>query len=251
MSYREKLRLPQWQKKRLEVMHRDEWRCIACGDEKTTLNVHHKEYRKGADPWDYPDDNFETLCEPCHAKKHNTTKALDHRVDETAKYNTSKIHGGIKFLCAICMKSTQLQDIIRWALPSMGKYAETIEGFSLLQKIINAAPNPNCPEIVSRFSQSLNPEYRADLFHCLEFYDIIGGGDDPIYETQMALRAVSVSILHRRDREMKDFLRKPGLAHKELMVALSEAKEITTQLRVVGQRTEFYDGDGRHFHLLL
>jgi hypothetical protein len=32
--------------------------------------VHHKTYRKGAEPWDYPDENFVTYCEHCHEEIH-------------------------------------------------------------------------------------------------------------------------------------------------------------------------------------
>ena len=71
LSYREKLRLPQWQKKRLEVMLRDNFSCVRCGDNKISLNVHHKSYEWGKEPWDYPLENFETLCEPCHENHHS------------------------------------------------------------------------------------------------------------------------------------------------------------------------------------
>lgn len=60
-----------WQKKRLEIMQRDEYACVSCGDDQKTLNVHHKTYRKGADPWEYDDDNFVTLCEECHKDMHD------------------------------------------------------------------------------------------------------------------------------------------------------------------------------------
>lgn len=70
-DYYNKLRSPHWQKKRLEIMHRDEFACISCGNKERTLNVHHKTYRKNADPWDYANENFITCCEFCHAAIHN------------------------------------------------------------------------------------------------------------------------------------------------------------------------------------
>lgn len=69
-TYYEKLRSPQWQRKRLEIMQRDNFTCWTCGDTRGTLNVHHKTYRKNTEPWDYEDSNFVTLCEPCHKKSH-------------------------------------------------------------------------------------------------------------------------------------------------------------------------------------
>lgn len=66
-SYREKLLDPRWQKKRLQILERDEWRCIECGDNKSTLHVHHSYYRADAEgPWDYEDHTLITLCGDCH-----------------------------------------------------------------------------------------------------------------------------------------------------------------------------------------
>lgn len=64
-TYSEKLRNPQWQKKRLEIMQRDNFTCRLCGDTETTLNVHHTEYSKW-NPWDVDSDTLFTLCEHCH-----------------------------------------------------------------------------------------------------------------------------------------------------------------------------------------
>jgi 5-methylcytosine-specific restriction endonuclease McrA len=69
MTYGEKLKDPRWQKKRLEIMERDEWICKYCQCKNQTLHVHHKSYEYGSDPWDYVDSNFITLCEICHQKE--------------------------------------------------------------------------------------------------------------------------------------------------------------------------------------
>lgn len=64
MTYSQKLRDPRWQKKRLEVMQRDDFTCLSCGDKGQTLNVHHLKYHHN--PWETPTDLLETLCESCH-----------------------------------------------------------------------------------------------------------------------------------------------------------------------------------------
>jgi len=64
-SYSEKLRDPRWQKKRLCVMQRDGFACRDCGDEKSTLQVHHCRYEKG-EPWEVDDQFLLTLCGSCH-----------------------------------------------------------------------------------------------------------------------------------------------------------------------------------------
>lgn len=68
-EYGEKLRDPRWQKMRLEVMQRDEFACQMCFDTKSTLNVHHRWYVAGRDPWDYPIESLITLCELCHEQE--------------------------------------------------------------------------------------------------------------------------------------------------------------------------------------
>jgi 5-methylcytosine-specific restriction endonuclease McrA len=69
MTYAEKLKDPRWQKKRLEIMQRDEFTCQKCGNKEQTLHIHHKTYEFGNDPWDYEDKNFITLCDYCHSNE--------------------------------------------------------------------------------------------------------------------------------------------------------------------------------------
>ena len=69
-DYYELLKHPKWQRKRLEIMGRDGWKCTVCGDTETELHVHHKEYIWGRKPWEYPDEIFETLCKAHHKKQH-------------------------------------------------------------------------------------------------------------------------------------------------------------------------------------
>lgn len=65
-SYGDKLRNPEWQKKRLLILKRDKFKCQSCGDTKSELHVHHKTYEFGKDPWEYPATNFITYCKICH-----------------------------------------------------------------------------------------------------------------------------------------------------------------------------------------
>lgn len=55
---------PRWQKRRLEIMDRDGFQCIACGDQESELHVHHKRYR--GQPWEAGNDDMQTLCTKCH-----------------------------------------------------------------------------------------------------------------------------------------------------------------------------------------
>lgn len=63
-TYSEKLLDPRWQKKRLEVMKRDHFKCKLCKDGTSTLHIHHKSYN--SEPWTVKNDELITLCEKCH-----------------------------------------------------------------------------------------------------------------------------------------------------------------------------------------
>jgi len=68
-NYIELFKDPRWQKKRLEILERDEWACRLCCDEKTTLHIHHTWYDKNKKPWEYEDHQLITLCETCHEEE--------------------------------------------------------------------------------------------------------------------------------------------------------------------------------------
>lgn len=69
--YAEKLKDPRWQKKQFEILNRDGFLCLICGDYKSTLHVHHRYYINGREPWDYPNHLLATLCDSCHSFKHD------------------------------------------------------------------------------------------------------------------------------------------------------------------------------------
>lgn len=69
-TYAEKLRDPRWQKRRAEICDAAGWRCVQCGDDTEELNVHHKEYLKDHEPWDYHSSYLRCLCRTCHIISH-------------------------------------------------------------------------------------------------------------------------------------------------------------------------------------
>jgi hypothetical protein len=72
---------PRWQKKRLQIMERDEFTCCSCQAEHIPLNVHHKvPYRKNTKPWEYKDDELITICEDCHKKITNIRRECNELV---------------------------------------------------------------------------------------------------------------------------------------------------------------------------
>ena len=75
-AYFEKLQDPHWQKKRLEAMEAANFACASCGDTTTMLHVHHKQYFKGREPWEYEVGQLEVLCKDCHAITHTEEDQL-------------------------------------------------------------------------------------------------------------------------------------------------------------------------------
>jgi hypothetical protein len=63
-NYSRKLSSPLWQKKRLEVLNRDDFTCKICGDKETELHVHHLKYK--GEPHEADLIDLQTLCSHCH-----------------------------------------------------------------------------------------------------------------------------------------------------------------------------------------
>jgi len=92
-SYGELLRDPRWQKRRLEIMNRAGFACEECDDDASTLNVHHKLYRKGAMPWEYPDAELACLCENCHKRHHLHKEIFDALFAELSSHLFDRVIG--------------------------------------------------------------------------------------------------------------------------------------------------------------
>lgn len=73
-NYSELLKDPRWQKKRLEIMQRDGWKCLNCQADNKQLHVHHLYYDYDLYPWEYPDRAYITLCDSCHEEEHSDTE---------------------------------------------------------------------------------------------------------------------------------------------------------------------------------
>lgn len=68
MTYKEQMKSPKWQKKRLEIMQRDNFKCTICGNDKDQLHIHHLYYRPGFKIFDYENESLVTVCNKCHEK---------------------------------------------------------------------------------------------------------------------------------------------------------------------------------------
>lgn len=64
--YQKQLADPKWQRKRLEILQRDNFKCTLCDDDTVELHVHHKKYERGKKAHEYEDSNFTSVCAHCH-----------------------------------------------------------------------------------------------------------------------------------------------------------------------------------------
>lgn len=69
MNYTAKYRDQRWLELAAQIKVRDNGTCQSCGAGKR-LEVHHKVYYPGRDPWDYRDSDLVTLCCWCHVREH-------------------------------------------------------------------------------------------------------------------------------------------------------------------------------------
>lgn len=84
MDYKEQLKRPRWQKKRLEILNRDKFTCQKCQDTETELQIHHLRYDFSKLAWEYENKWLITLCKHCH-------QTIEELKSATAKFNEIKI----------------------------------------------------------------------------------------------------------------------------------------------------------------
>lgn len=112
ISYSERLKNPKWQKKRLAILERDEFTCRGCRSKENTLHVHHSYYKKGADPWDYEDEELVTLCDQCH------------NITELRLTGIRKVIGGRPLLTNKIHQLTQIESLPNGPIGSEWTYAQ-------------------------------------------------------------------------------------------------------------------------------
>jgi len=100
MNYFDKLKSPKWQKKRLQILQRDNFTCTSCGSTETELHVHHLMYDFKKEPWEIDNKLLTTFCTDCHKRRHDLEKLIKRVLSESMsneKYNL--IVGFVMDLC--------------------------------------------------------------------------------------------------------------------------------------------------------
>lgn len=87
MTYSKKLASPKWQRKRLEILNRDNFTCQSCGSDKYELHVHHFKYSNTGKPEDVNDEDLITYCSHCHLITEITKKFSEYKIIEIRTEN--------------------------------------------------------------------------------------------------------------------------------------------------------------------
>lgn len=66
MKYSDQIKDPRWQKFRLFIFERDNYKCRCCNNDKEQLHTHHLYYLPNTMAWDYDAEGVVTVCSTCH-----------------------------------------------------------------------------------------------------------------------------------------------------------------------------------------
>jgi hypothetical protein len=149
-TYSEMLKDPRWQRKRLEILERDEWTCQNCTSTTATLHVHHKVYDRGAAPWEYDDDLLVTYCEECHEKVGDTIRQLTIYAYWLSKDSASRMEDVGELLWALFASGCESEHIAAHDIIKLvGNEAAELVAGKILERLGKKTATPNYPTLSS------------------------------------------------------------------------------------------------------
>ncbi len=151
----------------------------------------------------------------------------------------TRLHRIVAFLCHLALTSGSAQRFLAEQFETLHEAHRWLEGIPLLETILAAAPDPSSNAAVNTFMSDLSESDRRALAH--ETSSLDGISLDGMQAAEQALALLSGTVLQRRDAAIKAELKQPGLTSVRMVELLHEAKEISTLLRGIGQRSEFDD----------
>jgi DNA primase len=149
------------------------------------------------------------------------------------------LHRTVAFLCHLALCSAPAQHFLGEQFETLHDANRWLEGIGLLERILGAAPDPASHVAVNSFMATLPEADRLALSGGISALE--GAPDDGLQAAEHGLALLSATVLQRRDAAVKAALKEPGLDGARLRALLEEAKEISSLLRGVGQRSEFDD----------
>ena len=107
-EYGESLKDPRWQKKRFDILNRDNWTCQICGSKEKTLHVHHLCYDKNKNPWEYDEMSLITLCEGCHKLEHDINFREIIAIFGQNGYTKFELYSVLAMFANMCSRSDEI-----------------------------------------------------------------------------------------------------------------------------------------------
>jgi len=151
----------------------------------------------------------------------------------------TRLHRIVAFLCHLALTSGPAQRFLGEQFEALHEAHRWLEGVPLLETILGAAPDPTSNAAVNAFIGGLAESDRLALAH--ETSSLDGVSLDGMQAAEQALALLSGTVLQRRDAAVKAELKQAGLTAVRMIELLHEAKEISSLLRGIGQRSEFDD----------
>ncbi len=151
----------------------------------------------------------------------------------------TQLHRIVAFLCHLALSSGPAQRFLAEQFETLHEASRWLEGIPLLEIILGAAPDPTSNAAVNAFIGGLSEPDRLAVVR--ETSSLEGVSLDGMQAAEQALALLSGTVLQRRDAAVKAELKQPGLNAVRMVELLHEAKEISSLLRGIGQRSEFDD----------
>ena len=151
----------------------------------------------------------------------------------------TRLHRIVAFLCHLALSSGPAQRFLGEQFETLHEANRWLEGIPLLETILGAAPDPASNAAVNTFMGGLSEADRLALAR--ETSSLDGVSLDGMQAAEQALALLSGTVLQRRDAAVKAELKQAGLSAARMVELLHEAKEISSLLRGIGQRSEFDD----------
>lgn len=159
--------------------------------------------------------------------------------EKSAVVEPTRMHRTVSTLCHLALTSSAAQHFLAEQFESLHEADRWIEGIPVLERILGVAPDPTSPAALNAFLSGLPEEDRLAL--SAEMLDWDRDEKEGLIGAEHALGVLSGLVLQRRDAAVKAALKEPGISAERMMELLEEAKEISSLMRGIGQRSEFDD----------
>jgi DNA primase len=159
--------------------------------------------------------------------------------DDSTRSEPTRLHRIVSVLCHLALSSGPAQRFLGEQFETLHEAKRWVEGIALLETILGSAPDPASSAAVNSFMSGLPEADRLALV--AESMALDGVTVDGLQAAERALSHLSGTVVQRRDAAVKAELKQPGLKPERMMELLHEAKEISSLLRGISQRSEFDD----------